>query len=219
MSQHDSRTSTAQRKARLNAVVGQHWPRSPWSNIDPQVIDTAKADVGVGLALYYRPNGEAPLVVLMKAAGQDKYQIPGGFMDLSPTGDATPQLAVARETVEELVYPDGSPVLPFTTLAKRLASRAPLDFNKISVGGQPRIVSGFACPLTAREFARISAYNHQLQHDPNLGQQMRERTKGEIDGIGIFPLAHIQANPALLRHGDQASLFAKLGRRLRQPVP
>lgn len=219
MAQNDSRSAAAQRKARLNATVTRHWPRSSWSNIDPQVIDTAKADVGVGLALYYRPKGEAPLVVLMKAAGQDKYQIPGGFMDLSPTGDTTPQLAVARETVEELVYPDGSPVLPFATLAKRLASRAPLDFNKISVGGQPRIVSGFACPLTAREFAKISAYNQQLQHNPDLRQQMCTHTKGEIDGIGVFPLAHIQANPALLRHIDQASLFAKLGRHLNQPAP
>jgi hypothetical protein len=193
----------------LSALVATHWQRQPWSNIDPQVIDTAKADVGVGLALFY-PKGGAADVVLMKAAGQGSYQIAGGFMNLAAAGDASPQAAAAREAVEELIYPDGTPLLKAQSITGFLQTELPLDFNLISVRGQRRVVASYAFQLTSLEFSHIRDYASDLRNKPDMACALRDATKGEIDGIGIFPLTEVYAGRVPLRHPDQASLFKRL---------
>jgi len=210
--------SADERKAKLTGLVSAHWPRSPWSNMPPQVIDTAKADVGVGLALYYPVPRDDVQVLMLKAKGQEKYQIPGGFMNLAADGDATPQAAGAREAGEELVYADGTPVLSPAKIARRLQGKMPLDFNKISVRGAPRIVTSFDCRLHKREYEKVTKYSEALMGSAALSSQLAAATHGEIDGVAFIPLSTLRENHRLLRHPDQATLFEKLAKKLRQPA-
>ncbi len=193
----------------LAQLVRDHWQSQPWSNTDPQIIDTAKADVGVGLALFYQKGKETD-VVLMKAAGLGAYQIVGGFMNLAASGDASPQAAAAREVTEELIYPDGTPVLSAQTVEGFLQTELPLDFNVISVRGQRRFVTSYAFQLTSLEYGQLRDYASDLRNKPELACALARATNNEIDGIGIFPLTEVYAGRVPLRHPDQASLFKRL---------
>lgn len=196
----------------LSALVAEAWQPSPWSNMAPAVIDTARADVGVGVALYYATARQDVQVILMKAAGQEKYQIPGGFVNLTAAGDVTLALATVRETNEELVWRRGEPVLDFTRMAARLKDAVPLDAKKIVVRGVPRIVMSYPLPVRRGEFETVRDYAAALQADESLRSNLAAATNNEVDGIGIFPLPYLLQHPELLRHPDQASLFVRLAR-------
>lgn len=200
----------------LAQLVQQHWRRVPWSNMEPQIIDTAKADVGIGLAIYHQPTKGPVQVVLMKAAGQDKYQIVGGFMNLAKGGDASPQLAGERETGEELVNLSGKPLLPPMMIRHRLAGKLPLDFNAISVRGQPRVVASYCLRLVEPEMKIITEQIKRLEQEPGAAAAMAKATNNELDGIKIFTLDEVLArSDYILRHADQASLFKRLHDKLK----
>ena len=214
LSQTLAQVPVADRNRVLGALVAAHWQPAPWSNMAPQIIDTAKADVGVGLVPYYVEPGSEAQVVLMKAAGLDKYQITGGFMNLAAGGDVSAIAVAVRETGEELVGANGRPLLKPATIIKRLEGQLPLDFNIIAVRGQPRVVASYGLPLVPQELRQIARYALDLQQMPGLSAALRKATHDEIDGVAVFNLSTVLATPSLLRHPDQATLFRRLQSKL-----
>lgn len=194
----------------LNDAVAAHYTPVPWSNQTPRVQDTVQADGGSGVVCYAFDPSAGEYVAVMVQANTDKakagnlVQIPGGFIDFSANEDLL--TAVRREVSEEVRGPQG-PLFPAPDASRFVH----LDHMMFYLRGRPRYVDGFAVALTQDELKTCKDFIARLDgKEAGLRDAFLKATKNELYGMAIVPLKDILANPAVLNHGDQISLFRKL---------
>lgn len=216
-------------KAALRGVMAKFWPSLPgYSTLEHvKVEEVQKATVGVGVALTFREHG-AYKVVMLKAGDnypaaqqEEKYMIPGGFLNLTQTPGSSlvapleraedARAGAARETEEELRLPDGSPVLRVDP--KRLK---PMDVKTLMMPGGPGIAIGMMLELNPQEVAAVKAHVKALETDPAYAQAALAHTvnpqsgKAEVAGVSMVPLRELAKGKTPLLHEDQQSLFEAL---------
>lgn len=201
----------------LQVLVAEFHKAVPWATQVPQIIDTARADMGVGIAIYYKHPEEGLLFLMLEPNGpnEGKLQIGGGFMGLSTevverdpetgkvtkVGDDEPEQqrdALVREvTREELVGKNG----PLFVFDKDRPFK--IDQKNISVRGVPRSVNGYALKLTGGEFL---ALRNVLETPEGVIHSHND----EIKAARFVPAAEIFADPEILAHQDQLTLLERV---------
>lgn len=219
-------------KEALTAVLQDFWPDvPPWStlpNNKPVIQEVETATFGIGVLLTYRENGMDKVVLLEggehfdrpNRSAEGRYTIPGGHANftniegssLVPAQEGKPEnarIAGARETEEEMRFPDGSPVLQVDP--KRLK---PLDTETIVLPwGEKRIVMSLTMELTNDERDTVKDWVNKMQTDPDYRAAASANTvnkatgKPEIRSAQIFNLKDVIAGKVPLLNQDQASLF------------
>ena len=213
----------------LSKLTAQHYPSVPWANKVPDIQDTAQADVGVGVAMYYQhPDGDLRLVMMEpNGPNEGKIQIPGGFKSFAMTEterdpetgtisdlgvDIKPEQqldAVIREVGEELRGENGP---FFEELDKDRFVK--IDQKTVWPRGVAREVNGYGYELNAQEYG----YLESLEHQQNLGHRVIfSEPDEELKAFHIVKAKDIFADPSVLAHPDQLSLFENLDTYLSAP--
>lgn len=215
----------------LRGLVAGHYPTVPWANKVPSIQDTAQADVGVGVVMYYQhPDGDLRLVMMEpNGPNEGKIQIPGGFKSFATTEtERDPETAlvndlgveiepeqqldaVIREIGEELRGEEGP---FFEELDKDRFIK--LDQKTIWPGGAAREVNGYGYELNAQEYG----YLESLEHQQKLGQRVIfSEPDEELKAFHIVKARDVFDDPSVLAHPDQLSLFERLQGYLRIEDP
>lgn len=221
--------SDPDKKEVLRLVLAECWPKLPvYSGLnEPKVEEVQKASVGSGVLLTFKEDGVRKVVLVEAGShykvpnGKPAYTVPGGFIDLTRTEGSSlvkessspesPQKGGVREVEEEVVKPNGDPVLNIDPSRLRVldAKTVPSPF------GEPKVVLSFILELEPNEIESIKAHVSKLESDAEYKHESAQQTINpasglpEVAGVKIFNLGSVAWGECNLLHKDQLSLFQK----------
>jgi len=122
--------------------------------------------------------------------GSPRYGASGGYMGLGNIAKAIageqPAEGAVREWHEEMIDDRGNPVVPIST--GRLRPLMPsVDYK--AKWGYPVHNDAFSMELSEAELLRIKHHAARLAEDPAYRAGVLEKSKNEVDGIIVMPLA------------------------------
>jgi hypothetical protein len=225
-----SNVSGASVKGALRHIVSACWPQlPPWSTLAAPVIkEVETAAVAAGVAIIFYENGVQTLLAVAgdhygpgdgQGDRQDRFMIPGGFINLTSTPGSSlvppsaepeePRVGAAREVEEELRLPGGSPLLKVDPARLKLMDARTI----VSPAGERRVVLGMMLELTPAEVIEVKTHVAKIETDPDYKAAVARQSintatgKPEVAEARIIPLQDLVAHRLKLLHQEQASLF------------
>lgn len=159
-----------------------------------------------------RKTAQEPLVLVLTRPDSSKRIVacnPGGHLDPSNENEE-PLLAALRELKEELVDPDGNPVLKNIKPKRLLFIASGLG----ATAGTDKTTYWFAyaCPLFPYEMEILQAYERNMSLNPAYARGVLKASRGEVGGAKLVPvgelLAKIKSGEIVYgcRHGQEPVL-------------
>lgn len=124
------------------------------------------------------------LILLIERGNNEGFGVPGGYVDI---GDGTeqPREGAVRELGEEILFPDGTPVLSTVTPDRLVIVDSGIDYTaaKPAIHHMGTVWHGHQCALTVAEIQILKAHIAQMAADPDYAQAVRKRSHGELENI------------------------------------
>lgn len=156
-------------------------------------------------ALAWHGDRKDPYVVLIQRSetnrdGGAQIGMPGGFVNLDYVGDTRPEgstpqntpgeqpeLGARRELLEELILPDGSPVIMPDVDRLRLAGTT-IDYRRFDSPSTYNTL--YAVELTEEEFRAVQAHDANMR-EPAYLQGVKNASRGEVNGVHVMKLSEL----------------------------
>ncbi len=166
-----------------------------------------------------RGQGE-PVVAIIKRgdkgpAGEDRFGVLGGYMDLGSETRAgeQPKEGTVREIREEALNDKGEPVIsPQPDRLKLLVSG--VDYRNVKL---PVTYIGHALELNVQELAALKLHADRLKTDDAYRSEVVKQSHGEVSDLQIVPLSQVLAMPRdSFTHPHEYDAFSQLAEMLKQ---
>jgi pantetheine-phosphate adenylyltransferase len=192
-------------RQRIDMLVAKKVQRPPYSTLANSLVTTVSSTaVGASTVCYGTDPGTGKLaVVLIQHAetgpdGEHLYGLPGGFANpgsysinndgsFNPHPGEQPRKAAVRENSEELILPDGEPLLNIDP-RRLLIINGGIDESSLGKGNLPVCYLAYAVKLSDEEMRRVLDHCTCMQNDGDYKERMRQSSHGEIANAVLIDL-------------------------------
>lgn len=171
--------------------------------------------------VYY--NREERLVLVFERGDRAGYPeglgVPGGYMDIGTTEEQPRENAV-REFREEIILPDGSPVLQGIAPERLVIVDSGFDYKAAIPGTNHKGTcwNAFKCAITADETAVLKSYVQRMAADAAFADTVRKKSNGELKNVFLLSaddlLSRESAGTLLFRYDHEKRMTLQVARAL-----